>query len=256
MSSEKVSLKLDWCSHEAAKYACEHWHYSKCMPVGKTVKIGVWENKKYIGCIIYSRGANKNIGKPYSLLQTECVELTRVALNKHITPVSRMLSISFKMLKKQSKGIRLIVSYADMQQGHSGGIYQATNWIYTGESKLDALIVNGKQVHRKTIYSQYGFNSIEKLKSIGLDVEWAEGMPKYKYLMPLDKEMAKQIEYLRKPYPKKTRGGSVTVAQPANQQERGGSIPTSPHSSSRIAVSLANKTEENGNNGYGILSRK
>ena len=49
MSSEKVELKLDWCSYEAAKYACEHWHYSKCMPVGKTVKIGVWENKKYIG---------------------------------------------------------------------------------------------------------------------------------------------------------------------------------------------------------------
>ena len=49
---------------------------------------------------------------------------------------------------------------------------------------------------------------------------------KYRYLMPLDKEMAKQIESLRKPYPKKTRGGSVTVAQPAIQQERGGSIPT------------------------------
>ena len=49
-----------------------------------------------------------------------------------------------------------------------------------------------------------------------------------RYLMPLDKEIAKQIESLRKPYPKKTSGGSVTVAQPAIQQERGGSIPTSP----------------------------
>ena len=32
---------------------------------------------------------------------------------------------------------------------------------------------------------------------------------------------------------KKTRGGSVTVAQPAIQQEGGGSIPTSPHSTAR-----------------------
>jgi hypothetical protein len=27
MSSKPV-LKLDWCSHAAAKYAVEHWHYS------------------------------------------------------------------------------------------------------------------------------------------------------------------------------------------------------------------------------------
>jgi hypothetical protein len=34
----KAILKLDWCSHEAAKYACENWHYSKCVPNQKTVK--------------------------------------------------------------------------------------------------------------------------------------------------------------------------------------------------------------------------
>ena len=28
-SQSKPTLKLDWCSHEAAKYAVEHWHYSK-----------------------------------------------------------------------------------------------------------------------------------------------------------------------------------------------------------------------------------
>ena len=233
MNSEKVELKLDWCSHEAAKFACEHWHYSRCMPVGNTVKIGIWENKKYIGCVIYSHGANNNIGKPYNLLQTECIELTRVALSKHTAPVSRILSISIKMLKKQSHGIRLIVSYADMEQGHNGGIYQATNWIFTGESKLDALIVNGEKVHRKTIYSRYGFNSVDLLKQMGLDVEWADGLPKYKYLMPLDDAMRSQVESLRKPYPKKPCAGSETVTRQPIQAGEGGSIPTPALNSTR-----------------------
>ena len=95
-----MSLRLDWCSHEAAKYAVEHWHYSKCMPAGKIVKIGVWENEEYIGCVLYSRGANNHLGSQYNLDQTELCELTRVALTNHKNTVSRIVSISIKMLIK------------------------------------------------------------------------------------------------------------------------------------------------------------
>ena len=42
-------LKIDWATHKAAKYACENWHYSKCLPSGKTVKLGVWEDNNFIG---------------------------------------------------------------------------------------------------------------------------------------------------------------------------------------------------------------
>jgi hypothetical protein len=52
----KPVLRLDWCSHAAAKYAVEHWHYSQTMPVGKLAKIGVWEDNKYIGAIIFGLG--------------------------------------------------------------------------------------------------------------------------------------------------------------------------------------------------------
>jgi len=37
-----------------------------------------------------------------------------------------------RKLKKHAKGLKLVVSYADFNQGHHGGIYQATNWIYVG----------------------------------------------------------------------------------------------------------------------------
>lgn len=219
MSSEKVDLKLDWCSHEAAKFACEHWHYSKCMPVGKMVKIGVWENNKYIGCILFSMGANKALMHPYGLTQFEGCELTRIALTKHETEVSKIIKISIAMLKKQSPKLRLIVSFADSGHNHIGAIYQAGNWIYTGATKEEhEYYFNGKWMHRRSAGSARG--TIVGLKKRG------NGFRR-RYLMPLDKDMRNKIQLLSKPYPKKTCPDSVNSNTSAFQAEDGGAIPTS-----------------------------
>ena len=119
----KADLKIDWATHEAAKYACENWHYSGCLPVGKLVKVGAWENGKFIGVVLFGRGATPNLGKPYGLGQTECVELVRVALTNHQTPVSRIMRFALKWLKQSNKNIRLVISFADADQNHHGGIY-------------------------------------------------------------------------------------------------------------------------------------
>ncbi len=221
--SDKVDLKLDWCSYEAAKFAVEHWHYSRCLPVGNSVKVGVWENNKFIGCVIYSHGANNNIAKPYGLLQTECVELTRVALNKHETPVSKIVSISLKLLKKQSPDLRLIVSYADPEQGHNGSVYQAMNWAYVGKSQAQReYLIDGEIVHKRSVSSKYGTKGLEKLKQAGINADYAHVQYKYKYLFPLDDAMRKQIEPLRKPYPKRERGETDNAPQ-SNAETEGAS---------------------------------
>lgn len=132
-----MSLRLDWCSHEAAKYAVEHWHYSKSLPTPPLVKIGVWEDEKFIGCVMFSRGSNNNMLKPYSLSVTEGCELTRVALTTHKAPVSRIVSIALRMVRKEMCGLRLVVSYADPNKGHAGSIYQAGGWVYVGQTDGD-----------------------------------------------------------------------------------------------------------------------
>ena len=217
-----VDLRIDWASYAAAKYACENWHYSECMPVGKLVKIGVWEDNVFIGVVIFGRGANNNMLKPFNLKQDEGCELTRVALNKHKSTVTKIISISLKLLKKQSPKLKLVVSYADSDQGHIGSIYQAGNWIFDHTVKMDALLINGKKTHRKTVHSKYGFNSIERLRKNGINAEWIKGKPKYRYLMPLDKQTRKKIEILSKPYPKR---GLMEEQQVPPVD--GGSIPTS-----------------------------
>lgn len=213
----KVDLKLDWCSYQAAKYAVEKWHYSKVIPAGKNVCIGVWENTKFIGTVIYGSGANNNIGKPYGLPMTKICEMVRVALYNHVSAVSRIVAISMRMLRIQSDGLRLIISYADPAHGHVGSIYQAMNWVYCGKSQPQAAVkINGKLVHKKSASSMFG--CIKGLPKS--EVTW-----KYKYLYPLDESMRKQIEPLRKPYPKRATG-EVRNALDLTSQETGGANPT------------------------------
>jgi len=239
----KAELKLDWCSHEAAKYAVEHWHYSKSLPAGKMVKIGVWEDQKFIGVILFSWGANRNIGSPYDLKQIEVCELVRVALTKHLTPVSRILAIAMKMLHSQSPGVKLIVSYADQNQDHHGGIYQAGNWVYVGQvgkdtgacgPKTKIKLPDGSIVHKKTFHSKYGRASPE---SVGCSYFMSQHS-KHKYLYPLTPEMKAKIELLRKPYPKRA---IAKGSQQANA-DNGGSLPTRSLQSSKaeLAGNLTN----------------
>lgn len=225
--SSRPELKIDWATAEAARYACEKWHYSKCVPVFKCVRCGVWESSKFIGVVLFGQGATPEIGSPYKLKQTEICELTRVALSSHKTPVSRILAMCIRMLKKQSPGLRMIVSFADASQGHHGGIYQASGWIYVGGSETHGYKLNGKTVHPKTLHSRYGKGgqSIPWLrKNVDPMAERIISGFKHRYLMPLDEDMKKQVEPLRKPYPKRVR--SADSGTSSDQDEGGGANPT------------------------------
>jgi hypothetical protein len=215
---DKVSLKIDWATHEAAKYACENWHYSKCIPVGKLVKVGAWENNKYIGCVIFGRGATPNLGMPYNLTQDQCVELVRIALTKHKNPVSRIMALAIKFLQKSNPNLRLIVSFADSSQGHHGGIYQAGNWIYNGQGNpAKFYMIRGKLTHPRSIGAKGIVQNIHGARQIDPNAKVVDVPGKHRYLMPLDEEMRRRIIKLAEPYPKREKQ-AMTV--PTEQRRR------------------------------------
>lgn len=221
----ETELKIDWATHQSATYACHNWHYSQSTPKGKLVKVGAWEDGKFIGVVIFARGATPNLCKPYGLTQDQCVELCRIALTAHKTPVSRIMMLSIKFLKRVNPKIRLIVSFADQYQGHHGGIYQATNWIYSGQSgKAVFYRIHGKLTHPRTLGSRKLPQNIKGAKSIDKNAEAVNVPGKHRYLMPLDKEMRSSILPLARPYPK--RASSVGGGTSDDQSEGGGSIPT------------------------------
>ena len=235
-STNKPVLKIDWATHEAAKFAVEKWHYSHILPVPPLVKIGVWEKEKFVGVVIFSRGANNNLLKPFELLQTEGCELTRVALTKHESQVSRVVRLAMQFLKKKSPELRLIVSFADPTQGHHGGIYQAGNWIYTGKQlpTVEYIAPDGKQWHGRMV-SKDGKIKVQGKYRDCWRIDQCEPIDrpgKHRYLMPLDAAMREQIASLAKPYPKRVKQ-AMTGVQP--EQRRSDTDPPAPFTSNVIS---------------------
>jgi hypothetical protein len=209
-------LRIDWATHAAAKHACENWHYSGCIPKSKLVKFGVWEDGSFRGVLIYGVGATSDLVKRYGLASQQGCELVRIALRGHQAPVSRMISITLKMLKREFSGLRLVVSFADPYQGHHGGVYQASGWFFCGDTQSsDEYIYKGKRWQGRSFRNSH--KGMEKHP----DVQIVRGSSKHRYLMPLDAAMKAQIAPLAKPYPKRAKDQDA-----ANPVALGGESPT------------------------------
>lgn len=193
-------MRLEKASFTAIRYACLNYHYSKAVPSVSDAFSVFNDDNEFCGVVCFSVGANNNIGKPFGLQQGKIIELTRVALNgrQGHGKTSMVVAMALKQVKKNNPLVELIVSYADPEQGHVGGIYQATNWIYVGKSKGQREVLDpktGKVMHKRTANSIYGtIVGLEKT-----EISW-----KYKYVYPLSRKMKKQCREISLPYPKKT----------------------------------------------------
>lgn len=221
-------MRLALATYEAVKYACMTFHYAKAVPAA-VCSFSVFNSKnEWCGCIVYSHGANNNLGKKYKLRQGEVCELVRVALNGQQESTSKAVSISLKLLSKLNPLLKLVISYADCDQEHIGTIYQATNWTYegltnAGKSATPRIRVNGKAMHFRSIHSKGWKANIEWMRAnVDPKAEFVPTLGKHKYLYPLTPDMQKLCKVLAKPYLKKqTCGNSLTVECQAHQSEDG-----------------------------------
>lgn len=192
-----MNLKIASVSHEAAKFAAENYHYSKCLPVSRLIKYGVWENNKFIGVVIFSKGASPFLGKSLNLTNIEVCELTRIALTSHQSNVTEIIAKTLKILKSSNPGLRAVISFADPKQGHKGAIYQAGNWFYTGSSaEVTEYFIDGRWRHVRGIYHRPEREIAPIRKSPG----------KLRYVYPLDKAMRRKVGKLSLDYPSAVEG--------------------------------------------------
>ena len=158
-------LRVDWCSNEAATYAVKRWHYSRRMPVIKTVRLGVWWDDEFKGAVIFSRPC-RNQHLMFGLRPEEVCELGRVALDGHEGfHVTAVVSRALKKLRERCPRLRLVVSFADPAEGHLGRIYQAGNWIYTGTSAPARMLVHQGKKLSSTAATTRGARSTTQRRS-------------------------------------------------------------------------------------------
>lgn len=103
-------------------------------------------------------------------------------------------------------GKEIIVSFAEIQQGHIGTVYQATNWIYTGLSaKRTNWNIDGINKHCQTLADRY--TSSEIREKYGDRFSLKERPRKHRYVFLNAKgrrraELLLALRYKQQPYPK------------------------------------------------------
>jgi len=221
-------MRLEIASRKAIEYACLHFHYAKSVPVN-IFGYSVFNNgDEWCRAIVFGTGANNNIATQYNLKQGNVIELVRVALNGKQESTSKALSVSLRLLKISLPLCKLVISYADKDQSHTGIIYQATNWYYVGDSMINkkdgSYIIDGKRVHGKTVSDKckkFGLaRTLENCKTVYKTKKIQEYTTKgkIKYLYPLTNEMRELCEKLKKPYPKRVQNIDSDVI--SNQKKK------------------------------------
>jgi hypothetical protein len=136
------------------------------------------------------------------------IELNRLCCVSEKNLASRLVSKSLKMLPKPS----IVVSYADIKQGHIGYVYQAANFLYTGLSakRTDWKIKGQEHLHGTTVadLSRGQNNRVEWMrKKYGEDFYLEERTQKHRYVYicasnKQKTEIIKSLKYTIHPYPK------------------------------------------------------
>jgi hypothetical protein len=146
---------------------------------------------------------------PVARRKEKVLELTRLVRvpDCHV-PLTGLIARTVKQIATRRLA-DLVVSFADTEQGHHGGIYQAASWRYAGrrEARKDGVMVNGVFTPDRSLNSRYGTNAIAKLCKI---IPHAELRPhfdegKHLYWRALSKHgeaKAKRLGLQSLPYPR------------------------------------------------------
>ena len=198
-----------------SKHLTKEWilkkHYLK-RKVSFTYSFGLYKNNTLSGILTYGNAIpitmKKSLfGEKYMDL---VYELNRLCTNDDIdkNANSFFISQSFKLLPKPL----IIVSYADKSVGHNGYVYQASNFMFTGEShtQLDWRLKGKEHIHNRTLMDEFAFQKdrIKKLKEKYGDLLYqVKRKPKYRYVYLIankkhKREIMKNKLFDLKKYPK------------------------------------------------------
>lgn len=176
---------------EAKEIILAH-HYSHKM-AQTMFSFGLFHGDKLVGAITYGMPPSytlcKGICGPEN--STIVIELNRLALVNNLeNEASYLIANSLKLLPSP----RVVVSYADTAKDHIGYVYQATNWIYLGQTKArtDILSTYGHQRHYQ------GGETRRQVRSSKHRYVFFHGDKRWQ------KAIRKSLRYKIEKYPKKT----------------------------------------------------
>jgi len=171
---------------------------------------GLFHDEKMIGVVTYGISASTTLrrGVCGDDQASNVYELTRLWTEDYSpkNAESFLIAASVKMLDKE-----IIVTFAEINAGHVGTIYQAANFFYCGLSaKFKDPKVKGLEHQHHTTYA-HGMNMQAIRDKYGEEnVYYAERPRKHRYVLfnakkKRRKDLIKLLRYEALPYPKKSK---------------------------------------------------
>ena len=136
--------KKDWTVRPIDQQTCKRiittYHYAKALSQISTERFGLfrmgqdfWEHSAH-GCSVWLPPTPGILKRYQGFKLSECLALTRLAIAPEVPTngASFLIGQSIQQIRLRRPNVRLLVTYADTMQGHTGAIYRATNWHYDG----------------------------------------------------------------------------------------------------------------------------
>jgi hypothetical protein len=103
-------------------------------------------------------------------------------------------------------GKEIVVSYAEVAQGHLGTVYQATNWLYTGLSaRRRQFKIEGVKTHCQRLADMHSAAELREIYGDRFAYEWRPPKHRYVWINARGKRRQHLIDLLKyrpQPYPK------------------------------------------------------
>lgn len=207
-----MSIKDKYTVRSIDTFQCKEWllykHYAKRIP-SISYSFGIFDAENILQgvCTFGSPPMSQQrlmCGEKYADI---VLELNRHVINNKPNLASYFISSCLKLLPSPS----IIISYADKDFGHNGYIYQATNFIYCGETQYHPNDITSKNgLHLATIMDKTRGkkNRTELVKTLYADqIEMKARSQKHKYLYFIGsktekKHMLSALTFDILPYPK------------------------------------------------------
>lgn len=183
------------------------YHYlHRTAPCSRAFGLYERATQQIVGCICYGVSCSSTLLKGICGEEEmhNVYELTRLWV-KDGTPKnceSFLIGNTLRLLDKE-----IIVSFSEKERGHTGIVYQATNFYYCGLSaKFKDPKVRGLEGQHHATYA-HGMSNKEVMEKFGDRVYWVERPRKHRYVFfnadrRRKKELLKKLRYKIEPYPK------------------------------------------------------
>lgn len=186
---DRVSRQLLGDDRAAAIDTLRRNHYTRSVPSGKSHYVQFGD-----AIVVWSIPANKNIARFVLGWHGNVWELSRLwAPNGHEPNLlTQAISAAVKRIVQLERPDAL-VSYADPNAGHKGGVYRAASWLYHGRSEEVRAYraPDGSTVARRAFHSgQKGLRKAE-IEALGYKEEKLPG--KERFVHPLSKRAVRAL---------------------------------------------------------------